>query len=182
MSNTSRVAPGDTSPAPDASRVVPPLSKASKASKTSSSASRASSGAPVVISTIDGAAAIGGHTSTPVVGGPATSAPRVRVPVRVHPDTKERAAYWADRANISVNEYMAEAVEEKIRRENGDYDLPTLEIARLGQIVDEMASLSTNVGNLERITTTGFDSLMGLTRGDNYLLDPEDGEIGGDDV
>lgn len=73
---------------------------------------------------------------------------------------------------------MEEAIEEKIRRENGDYDLPTLEIARLGQLIDQMASLSTNVANLERVTVTGFDSLMGLTRGDNYLLDDEDGEIG----
>jgi hypothetical protein len=28
------------------------------------------------------------------------------------------------------------------------------------------------------VTTKGFDALMGLTRGDNYLLDPEEGEIG----
>lgn len=107
-----------------------------------------------------------------------SSGPRVRETVRLHRDTKERASYWADKANISVNEYLVEAIEEKIRRENGDYDLPTLEIARLNQIIDQMAALSTNVGNLERVTVTGFDSLMGLTRGDNYLLDAEDGEIG----
>ncbi|MET3172715.1 UNVERIFIED_ORG: putative DNA-binding protein [Arthrobacter sp. UYCu721] len=116
--------------------------------------------------------------TAPVAKGPETSAPRVRVAVRLHPDTNERAKYWADKANISANEYIVEAVEEKVRRENGDYDLPTLEIARLGQLIDQMASLSTNVGNLERVTVTGFDSLMGLTRGDNYLLDTEDGEIG----
>ncbi|MGY4541343.1 putative DNA-binding protein [Arthrobacter sp. UYNi723] len=116
--------------------------------------------------------------TAPVVKGSETSAPRVRVALRLHPDTNERAKYWADKANISANEYMVEAVEEKIRRENGDYDLPTLEIARLNQLIDQMTSLSTNVGNLERVTVTGFDSLMGLTRGDNYLLDAEDGEIG----
>lgn len=114
----------------------------------------------------------------PVLKDSESSSARVRVPLRVHPDTKERAAYWASKANISVNEYMAMAVEEKVRRENGDYDLPTLEIARLNQLIDQMGSLATNVGNLERVTLTGFDSLMGLTRGDNYLLDEEDGEIG----
>jgi predicted DNA-binding protein len=114
----------------------------------------------------------------PVTNTPAVSAPRARVPVRLHPDTKERAKYWASKADISVNEYIVEAVEEKIRRENGDYDLPTLEIARLTQLIDQMGSLSTNVANLESVTLQGFDSLMGLTRGDNYLLDPEDGELG----
>lgn len=103
---------------------------------------------------------------------------RVRVAVRLRKDTDQRARYWADRENISVNEFIAEAVEEKIRRQNGDYDLPTLEQARLNQLIDQMASLSTNVANLESVTTKGFDALMGLTRGDNYLLDPEEGEIG----
>ncbi|MFJ2662619.1 hypothetical protein [Arthrobacter koreensis] len=123
------------------------------------------------------------------VGSPPTppvlmsaGAARVRVPVRLHPDTKERAKYWAAKANVSVNEYMAEAVEEKIRRENGDYDLPTLEIARLGQLIDELRSLSVNTANLEVSVMQMFDSLMGLTRGDNYLLDAENGEIGGSEV
>lgn len=106
-------------------------------------------------------------------------AARVRVPLRLHPDTKERAKYWAAKANVSVNEYMAEAVEEKIRRENGDYDLPTLEVARLNQLSDEMRSLSVNNANLQTVILQVFDTLMGLTRGDNYLLDDESGEIAG---
>ena len=98
--------------------------------------------------------------------------------VRLSPDDKERAAYWADKRGFSsVSEYVAEAVVEKIRRENLDYDLPTLEIARLNQVVDELKALSTNSANLERVVTQGFDSLIGLTRGDNYLLDGEDGEL-----
>lgn len=122
--------------------------------------------------------AVGAPPVAPVLKAPDAEEGRQRTVIRLHPDTKERAKYWAARANVSVNEYMAEAVEEKIRRENGDYDLPTLEIARLGQLIDEVRSLSVNVGNLETVTHQGFDSLMGLTRGDNYLLDPEDGELG----
>lgn len=103
---------------------------------------------------------------------------REHVGVRLHPDTKERARYWAQRRGFaSMNAYIVHAVEEQIRRENLDYDLPTLEIARLNQVVDEMKAMSTNVANLERVVTAGFDSLIGLTRGDNYLLDPEDGEL-----
>lgn len=124
-------------------------------------------------------AVVGVPPVAPVFKDAAGTEARERTVIRLHPDTKERAKYWAAKANVSVNEYMAEAVEEKIRRENGDYDLPTLEIARLNQLIDHMASLTTNVGNLEIVTTRGFDSLMGLTRGDNYLLDEEDGELGG---
>ncbi|WP_329142971.1 hypothetical protein OIU91_04605 [Streptomyces sp. NBC_01456] len=99
--------------------------------------------------------------------------------VRLSSDDKQRAEYWAGKRGFSsVNEYVAEAVVEKIRRENLDYDLPTLEIARLNELVDQVAALAKNSANLERVVTTGFDSLIGLTRGDNYLLDDEDGEPG----
>lgn len=101
-----------------------------------------------------------------------------RRPVRLHPDTDQRLLYWSGRRDLSANAYIVEAIEEKIRRENQDYDLPTLEIARLNQLLDEMAALTVNVGNLETVTLRGFDSLIGLTRGDNYLLEEEDGELG----
>jgi hypothetical protein len=98
--------------------------------------------------------------------------------IRLSPDDKRRAEYWADKRGFpSVSAYVAEAVIEKIRRENLDYDLPTLEIARLNELVDQIGALAKNSANLERVVTTGFDSLIGLTRGDNYLLDDQDGEL-----
>ena len=98
--------------------------------------------------------------------------------VRLSSNDKERAKYWSDKHGLaSVNDYVTEAVIEKIQRENLDYDLPTLEIARLNQLVDELKALSTNQANLERVITQGFDSLLGLGRGDTYLLDHEDGEL-----
>lgn len=103
---------------------------------------------------------------------------RERVFIRLSPDDKQRAEYWADKRGFaSVNDYIAEAVAEQIRRENLDYDLPTLEIARLNELIDQVKALSTNSANLERVIVSGFESLIGLTRGDNYLLDPEDGEL-----
>ncbi|MCI4659555.1 hypothetical protein [Cryobacterium zhongshanensis] len=106
---------------------------------------------------------------------------RIRKPVRLHPDTAQRVKYWADKEGLSENEYMVLAIEEKIARANGDYELPTLEQFRLNQIIDEMKALSTNAANLEAVVTSGFDSLLGLTRGDSYLLDNEDGELGAPD-
>lgn len=98
--------------------------------------------------------------------------------VRLDDDLKARAQYWTDKHGLdSLGDYVAEAVLEKIARENRDYDLPTLEIARLAQLVDEMKALSTNQGNLEKVIMAGFESLIKLTRGDNYLLDNEDGEL-----
>jgi hypothetical protein len=78
---------------------------------------------------------------------------------------------------MSANEYMEEALQQAIAHENRDYDLPTAEIARLNQLVDVVTNLSSNIKSLEDVTVSGFDSLLGLTRGDNYLLEQEDGEL-----
>jgi hypothetical protein len=103
---------------------------------------------------------------------------RERVFTRLSSDEKQRAEYWAQKRGFpSVNEYIAEAVAEKVRRENLDFDIPDLLTARINQVVDELKALSTNSANLERVVTLGFDSLIGLTRGDNYLLDEENGEL-----
>ena len=107
---------------------------------------------------------------------------RVRRQFRIHTDTLELVKYWGSKRDLTENEYFVLAIEEKIARENGDYDLPTLEIMRLNQLIDEMRANSTNVANLEAIVTSGFASLMGLTRGDSYLLDDDDGELGAPDT
>lgn len=100
-----------------------------------------------------------------------------RVTVRVDADTYERLVYWSQRHECSINEYLADAIDEAIKRENQDYDLPRAEIARLNQLIDVITVLSSDVNSLEDVVTSGFESLLGLTRGDNYLLEQEDGEL-----
>lgn len=99
-----------------------------------------------------------------------------RITLRVSDDTNERLSYWAEKRGLSRNQYIVEAIEETIRRENLDYDLPTLEIARLNQLIDVITLLSSNVKNLEEITITSFESLLKLTRGDNYLFEDDEEE------
>lgn len=110
-------------------------------------------------------------------GSAGAQPPRRRIALRAHPDTLERAEYWAKRAGVSVNEWIVEALEERIDRINGNYDLPTLEIARLNQLVDNQRAMTANVANLERVVVSMSESILGLARGDNYLMDDEDGEL-----
>lgn len=105
---------------------------------------------------------------------PATIVP---VKIRLHSDAVERAKYWSARHDESYNEYIAVAVEQRIARENGDYDLPLLEQQRLNQILDQMKGLTSTVDNLQLIVNAGFSSVLGLARGDSYLTDAEDGEL-----
>lgn len=95
---------------------------------------------------------------------------------RVDDETYERISYWAKKRECSMNEYFNLALEHMIKWENQDYDLPTLEQQRLNQLINAINALTSDVRCLEHITTEGFKSLIGLTRGDNYLLD-EDGDL-----
>lgn len=92
-------------------------------------------------------------------------------------DEYERLKYWAAKHDVSINDYIRDSIQFMIRYENKDYDLAPLEIQRLNQLVDVITTLSSDVKSLEDIAVSGFDSLLNLTRGDNYLLEGEDGNI-----
>lgn len=97
----------------------------------------------------------------------------IRKQYRINEDTYARVGYWANRKGMSINDYVVLAIEEKIARENFDFDVPNELIGRINQLIDGVKTLSGNVEALESVTIAGFDSLVGLTRGDNYLLDEE---------
>lgn len=100
-----------------------------------------------------------------------------RVTATIPESTFQSLQYWAKKNDCSINEFLAECIDFMIRYQNGDYELSTCEINRLNQLIDVITVLSENVKSLESITVSGFDSLLNLTRGDNYLLESEDGEI-----
>lgn len=108
---------------------------------------------------------------------PKDKEPTKRVTVTLTEQEAARVEYWAQQHEMSINEYLRAAIERQIRWENKDYDLPALEIQRLNQLIDGFTVLSSNVKSLEGVVTSGFDSLLGMTRGDNYLLEHEDGEV-----
>jgi uncharacterized protein (DUF1778 family) len=100
-----------------------------------------------------------------------------RIAFRFSKDDADKLRYWADKRGVSMNEYLLQALARQIAWENEDYPLPTLEQARLNQLIDEMKALTTQNRNLEHVVTAGFESLLLLTRGDSYLMDDESGEL-----
>lgn len=100
-----------------------------------------------------------------------------RVTLRMYPQDQERLAYWANKAGESINEFVVTMLDLYVSIQNGDYAVPTVGINRLNQLIESQQVLVQNVASLEEIVVSGFDSLLSLTRGDNYLLEEEDGEI-----
>lgn len=105
------------------------------------------------------------------------SADQKRVTVTLSSDEYQQLQYWANKKEMSVNDFLRMAIQFRIAWENRDYDLAPLEVQRMNQLVDVVVAMSQNVKNLESVLVSGFDSLLGLTRGDNYLLEEESGDI-----
>lgn len=100
-----------------------------------------------------------------------------RLTIRIEDEDFEAMERYCKKTGIAMNDFIREAAAFKIAWTQKDYDLAPLEVQRLNQLIEIITSLSYNVKSLEGVVTSGFDSLLGLTRGDNYLLDEEDGEL-----
>lgn len=106
-----------------------------------------------------------------------TDKTQYRTTIRLSSELYQRVKYWAEKKELSINDYLLDCIDCCIKRENGDYDLPTLETARLNQLIDRMESLSENMKSLESVVTDGFGSLIKLAEGDSYLLDEDGSDV-----
>lgn len=74
-------------------------------------------------------------------------------------------------------EFLISAMNHYIQWKNGDYDLPTAERQRMNQMVDAVQSLVVSQGHLEQSLVNGLDAMLGIIRGENYLIEEDDGEL-----
>lgn len=96
-----------------------------------------------------------------------------RLTVRLASDVESLVTYWAPKQDMSKNEFVQTAIEYYIKYINGDYDYPTAEQMRLGQLIDEQQHLRERIESLETVVTKGFSSMLQLARGSSYLLDED---------
>lgn len=106
------------------------------------------------------------------INGGATMAKekKIRVTCTLSEDEYKNLEYWAKKRDVSINIYLKDALDKAIRWENKDYDLPTLETQRLNQLIDAIAALTANQKAMEDTFMSSMSQLIGLARGDNYLL------------
>lgn len=96
--------------------------------------------------------------------------------MRLYPQDFDTLVYWSERFDMDRTELLVTAMHHYIKHRNGDYDIPTAEIQRLNQLVDAMNSLVATNETLQTTITSGFNGLMGVVRGDNYLVEPDKGD------
>lgn len=100
-----------------------------------------------------------------------------RVTATISEELYKQMVFWAGKKGISINQYLYDALEQAIAWENQDYPLPTIELNRLEQLIDIVEGLRADVENVNQVVNAGFNSLITLTKGDNYLLDESDNDL-----
>lgn len=99
------------------------------------------------------------------------------ISVRLSEDDLNKLDYWADKYDMNRSELIVLAIHHYIGWKNGDYDLPTAERQRLNQLIDGITNLAITNEHLEKSIISGFDSMLGIIRGRNYLVESESGDL-----
>ena len=94
-----------------------------------------------------------------------------RANVRMTEELYNSINYWAEKKGVKVTDYIRDALLLQIKRDNKDYDLPSLEAHRLNQIIDSLEAVSANMSCLQDIVQSNFLNLMTVMNGTNYLMD-----------
>ena len=94
-----------------------------------------------------------------------------RANVRMSEELYNSINYWAQKKGVKVTDYIRDALLLQIKRDNKDYDLPSLEAHRLNQIIDSLELVSANMSCLQDIVQSNFGNLLAVVSGTNYLMD-----------
>ena len=105
-----------------------------------------------------------------------------RVTATVSDRTFERLTFWAESKGISINQFLNDAIDLAIDFENRRFPMSTMEMARMDEMIDALNSLSSNQRSLENMIQSFLNMMIRMTRGDNYLLNDQDGDLLTDEV
>jgi predicted DNA-binding protein len=102
-----------------------------------------------------------------------------RVTATIDKSTQQKLLYIAEKKGVTMSDILRDAIDLKIRYENEDYyPLAKIEAERINQLYEHIVVLSSNIKNLELVTTNGFASLLDITKGDDYLYEGDVGDEG----
>ena len=104
-------------------------------------------------------------------------AERRRVTFRVTEEAYEILKYRAMRRGVSIQDYIVYALDKVIAIEMGEYEPSDILTLRVNQLLDSQVNVEKTLDSLESVVINGFKELISLTRGDNYLLEDEDGAL-----
>lgn len=79
---------------------------------------------------------------------------------------KDQVVYYSNKHNETIIEFVEKAIDERIGRLNGDYDIPNITVARMQQMADNMELMREEMRLLRQAINNGFGAVLKLTDDD----------------
>lgn len=93
-----------------------------------------------------------------------------RLECRFEADLADKIEYFAQKEGLSKTDFLEEAAKYYIAYLMGDFDISSPMVQRLNQMLEVMIGVDSRLSGLEDTTRAGLQSIMQLSRGENYLL------------
>ena len=100
-----------------------------------------------------------------------------KMSLRLTEDEYDKLNYYSEKWGMTKTDIMLESFEHYIRWVNSDYDLPTAMVQKVNQLTDAMNKLKVSNDNLIKSNNSGFETLIGFYRGENYLSEIDEEEF-----
>lgn len=94
---------------------------------------------------------------------------RKRMELRLLKDTADDVKYEAGKDNISMNEFIEDAVRHYIAWRHQDYDVPTAMVQRVNQLIEMQQATNHQLASLQNVVHATMKPILMATRGENYL-------------
>lgn len=100
-----------------------------------------------------------------------------KMSLRLTEDEYDKLSHYAEKWDMTKTDVILESFEHYVRWVNSDFDIPTAMVQKVNQLTDRMDKLTVSHNNLVKSNNSGFETLIGFYRGENYLSDIDEGEL-----
>lgn len=89
---------------------------------------------------------------------------KIKLYFDVDQDTADLIDYWKHKNNFaSRKDLLCAALNQYIAIQNQDYDLPTIEVARINQIIEVLHNQTDELHALRKAVNNGFSTVLDLS-------------------
>ena len=100
-----------------------------------------------------------------------------KMSLRLTEDEYDKLNYYSEKWDMTKTYIILQTFEHYIRWVNSHYDLPTPMVQKVNQLTDAMNKLKVSNDNLIKSNNSGFETLIGFYRGENYLSEIDEEEF-----
>ncbi len=93
-----------------------------------------------------------------------------KMSVRFPEEAMKQVESWAKLRQVSINDWITDAIYLKLSHENGHYNVPDIMTARMNQLLTAQEAGSRQLENIENLVMQLFQTVLSLENGEDSLF------------